>query len=66
MIAINYKITGFDCGACAMLAQKRISKIEGVEEVVVQESGETKILASRDIEKAEITEVLKDTNYKIV
>lgn len=63
---LHYQISGFTCQACARLAQKRIEKIEGVTEVSVQESGETMIAAARNIDKNEINEALKDTNYKII
>ncbi len=63
---LHYQISGFTCQACVRLAQKRIEKIEGVSEASVQENGETLISAERNIDKTEINEALKDTNYKII
>ena len=58
-------ISGLTCGACQKLIQKRISRIDGVEDVVVELSGQTSIKASRKITSGEVVEVLKDTKYKV-
>ena len=66
MIKINYKISGLTCEACLKLTKKRLEKISDVTEVNVNISGETQITALRPIEKTEIIEALKGTNYQLI
>lgn len=58
-------LTGLTCAACQKLIQKRILKIEGVNDVVVELSGQTSIKASRKITSGEVADVLKDTKYAV-
>ena len=58
-------LTGLTCAACQKLIQKRILKIEGVNDVVVELSGQTSIKASRKITSNEVANVLKDTKYAV-
>jgi copper chaperone CopZ len=60
------KLTGLTCVACQKLISKRISKIDGVENVDVALDGETNINAARAISNEEIMNVLEGTKYQIV
>jgi len=58
-------ITGTHCPACKKLIEKRIMTISGVNEANVDfQTGETKIIASREITKLEIAKVLEGMPYK--
>ena len=58
-------LTGLTCAACQKLIQKRILKIDGVQDVTVELSGQTSIKASRKITSDEVAGVLKDTKYTV-
>jgi copper chaperone CopZ len=60
------KITGLTCAACQKLISKRISKIDGVENVDVALNGETNISAAKAISNKEIMNVLEGTQYQVV
>lgn len=66
MFQLHFQVSGFSCGACAKLTQKRVAKIAGVVKLEVQENGELSITAERNIDKQEINDVLKDTSYQIL
>ena len=58
-------LSGLTCAACQKLIQKRILRIDGVQGVNVELTGETVIKADRKITSGEVAEVLKDTKYSI-
>lgn len=60
-----FNISGFTCGACANLAQKRIEKIDGVNKAEVNLIGEAVILSDREITKEEVQKALEDTQYTV-
>lgn len=60
------KLTGLTCAACQKLISKRISKIDGVENVDVALNGETNITAAKAISNKEIMNVLEGTQYQVV
>lgn len=60
-----FKISGFTCGSCATLAQKRIERIEGVNRAEVSLTGEANIFSDREINKEEIQKALEDTHYSV-
>ena len=62
----NFELSGLTCSACAKLAQKRLSKIEGVETVSVDSNGKTTILSAVSIDKKVVNQALSDTDYKVV
>jgi copper chaperone CopZ len=58
-------ITGTHCPACKKLIEKRIMTINGVNSVDVNfATGETKIIADKEIAKSEIAKVLEGMPYK--
>lgn len=65
METTNLILTGLTCNACQKLIQKRLLKLDGVSEVVVELSGQTSIKASRKVTTSEVANVLKDTKYAI-
>lgn len=58
-------LSGLTCSACQKLIQKRILRIDGVQDVSVELAGETIIKAERKIAPNEVVYVLKDTKYKV-
>lgn len=66
METINFKLTGLTCGACAKLAQKRIAKIDGVTNSVVNDDGSAEITSEKVITKEEVKNALSDTNYSVL
>lgn len=58
-------LTGLTCVACQKLIQKKILKIDGVQDVTVEISGQASIKASRKITSNEVADVLKDTKYAV-
>jgi len=66
MTSIKIIIKGFHCPSCAKLTKMKIEEIAGVSEARVDEaSGATEIIASREIAKQEIKQVLAGTGYTI-
>lgn len=59
------KITGLTCMACQKLSQKMLMKIEGVENVKVEENGQTLVTAKRKITLQEAQKALESTHYKV-
>lgn len=59
------KLSGLTCGACQKLIGKRIKSIDGVEDVIVDESGETQMIADRLITVAEVKKILENTPYSV-
>lgn len=65
MQTLTLLLSGLTCMACQKLIQKRILRIEGIQDVNVEMTGETTIKANRKITSDEVMEVLKDTKYSI-
>ena len=53
------------CGACQKVIEKKLMKIEGVEKVSVELSGEAIVTANRSINIDEVKLALKGTDYKV-
>lgn len=64
-ITTNIKISGMHCGACQKVIEKKLMKIEGVEKVNVELSGEAIITANRSINIDEVKLALKGTGYNL-
>ncbi|MDO8512965.1 MAG: heavy metal-associated domain-containing protein [bacterium] len=61
------KISGMTCGACAKLISKRISKIDGVQDIKIENNtGETEIVSTQDLDISAIQNALGETEYKVV
>jgi copper chaperone CopZ len=60
------KFGGLSCGACQKVITKRISKILGVEEVVVESNGSTQVTAANIVSKSDVEKALEGTPYKIL
>ncbi|MFA5933182.1 MAG: heavy metal-associated domain-containing protein [Microgenomates group bacterium] len=61
----TFKISGMHCGACQKVIEKKLMKIEGVEKVSVELSGEAIVTANRSINIDEVELALKGTDYKV-
>lgn len=63
----TFKLSGLTCPACKKLIEKRVAAIAGVTSVNVnQDTGETTLESSRDIESLEIIKALRDTPYQVI
>lgn len=62
----NIKLTGLSCEACTKLARRRIEKIDGIDSVAVELSGDAVLNASREISKEEIKESLAGSDYNVL
>lgn len=66
MKELTFKISGFTCEACAKICRLELGNISGVKSVEVDfPSGQTNILAERDIPVEEITHILSELGYSI-
>jgi len=63
MHTFHFNFTGLTCDACARLIQKRLGKIEGVQDVSVDASGAATFSAPREISKEEVKKALAGTPY---
>ena len=61
----QFQVEGLSCQACQKIIQKRVGKIQGVTEVSVDLNGKLELKSDRTIDKAELINVLKDTDYKV-
>lgn len=60
------KISGITCGACVKLISKRINKIDGVQDIKIEDNtGETEIVSSQDLNINTIQNALGGTEYKV-
>lgn len=67
MKTFTYTILGTHCPACKKIIEKRITSLADVVSADVDfETGAAKVIASRDITKQEIENVLSDTEYKLI
>lgn len=66
MYSYQYKLQGLTCGACTKIVQKRIGVIDGVTEAKAELNGNLEIKSDREIDKSELVDALKDTDYKII
>ncbi len=66
MYSYQYKLQGLTCEACAKIVQKKIEKVEGVTETIAELNGNLEIKSERELDKTEVVEALRDTDYKIL
>ena len=64
-ITSQFSISGITCEACIKLISRRVLPITGVKDIKISLSGETAIIADRQIESVEISKVLGGTDYQI-
>jgi len=63
----KFKLNGLSCEACVKLSAKKIGRLEGVESVAIdRETGQTEVLANRELSLTEINQALEDTDYQAV
>lgn len=61
------RILGITCEACTKLINKRISNIQGIENVNINDStGITEIVSTENFSLNQIEEALNGTEYKVV
>lgn len=65
MYTTNIQLVGLTCEACTKLAKRRFEKIDGIKEVDVQLSGETRIESERIVTEDEIRAALEGSNYEV-
>lgn len=67
MIKNDFTLSGLTCSSCEKIVGKKLSKIEGVQEVQVSaQSGLTSLLSSRPIVQSEVSRALEGTHYKVI
>lgn len=63
----QFKLKGLTCEACVKLASARLKKLAGVKNVIIKlNTGETEIMAEREISVPEAELVLAGSGYSIV
>ncbi|OGK37815.1 hypothetical protein A3F03_04685 [Candidatus Roizmanbacteria bacterium RIFCSPHIGHO2_12_FULL_41_11] len=61
------QISGITCGACIKVIEKRLKRIDGINEIKVQlQNGDTDVVADRQISNDEINQALEGTHYKAI
>ncbi|NCN25669.1 hypothetical protein COT94_03645 [Candidatus Falkowbacteria bacterium CG10_big_fil_rev_8_21_14_0_10_37_14] len=66
MKTLKIKLQGLHCPACVQLSTMKLKKIAGVETVKINlVSGQTEIIANRDVSIDEAKKMLQDTDYSI-
>jgi len=65
-ITTTLNFSGLTCEACAKLLKRRLEKIEGISEANVSEEGTANITSSKELDLNEISESIKDTDYKLI
>lgn len=67
MIKTNIQIKNMTCHACEKLVTKRLSVIEGVQEVKVDvKNGSALITAVHEIHKQDVVNALEGTDYQVI
>lgn len=61
----NFRVTGFNCPACAKLSTLELEAINGVEEVKIGEDGSCQIKSNRQIDLDEFKSKLKKIGFGI-
>lgn len=62
----TFKITNFTCGACVKVSTMVLKKMEGVENVDIQQDGSVKIVSSKPIDLNHAKELLNEKGYEAV
>ncbi len=66
MQTLKITIDNMTCDACVLLSKLKISKINGVKGVRIDDiNGKTEIMADRNIKLEEIQDALAGTDYKV-
>lgn len=65
MHLINFQITGFNCSACAKLANLELTEVDGVESVKIAEDGRCEIKANRQILLEEFENKLSNIGFGV-
>ena len=67
MNELKFKLKGLHCQSCVKISEMNIGDIPGVKKVEVDlATGVGKLEAEREITLDEISEAMKDTEYKVV
>lgn len=62
---IKFKIDNITCAACVKLSKSALNRLPGIQKVEIDKNGLTTLEADREINLAEIKEVLKKVDKKI-
>ena len=63
---LNLKISGITCESCIKLIKKKIGKLDGVSDVIIQgNNGETSVQSANKLNVLDIVTALKDTPYQV-
>lgn len=66
LVNTTVTINGITCDACVKLIEKRVLRIPGVKDVIVdRDCGKTTVIADKKIAQEDIEYVLSDTEYTI-
>lgn len=66
MHSFLFQVEGISCQACQKIIQKRLGNVQGVSGVSVELNGQLEVKADRAVDKSELVNALKDTDYKIL
>lgn len=63
----DFTLSGLTCSSCEKIVGKRLSKIDGVQEVSVSAlNGMASVISTRPIMAGEVSKALEDTHYHVV
>ena len=64
---ITFQLAGLHCESCEKITEKRVNKIDGVENSEVNlEASVVSITATRQIGKSEVQTALEGTHYQVL
>lgn len=66
MYSYQYQLEGLNCQACQKIIQKKVGNIKGVKELSIELDGKLQVTSERELDKSEVINSLKDTDYKIL
>lgn len=66
MYSYQYQLEGLSCPACQKIIQKKVGGIKGVKELSIELNGKLQVTSERELDKSEVLNSLKGTDYKIL
>lgn len=67
MFTLNFRLGGLTCEACVKLVAKRLQKITGVTNVIIDlTSGKSSVISKTELSLNEIRQSLAETEYIII
>ena len=67
MVTENYTVQGMTCGHCAAAVTEEVSKLDGVESVVVDvPAGSVRVVSAAPLDSTQVAAAVEEAGYELV